>query len=556
MRGYVLRRSIPAIGGLVGLLALVGMAAATFAGIPLWIPAVAAVVLGALQFLISPWIVQWLVPATVIPNDGQRYATDDRVGAMVARRCFDAGIPLVKLGVVDDGTPNAFTFGRTPKDARMWLTRGLIERLDDDELDAVIAHELGHVKNLDFIVMAAASVVPAALYFVFRIALRANRSEARAVAAAAYLAYLVAQLVVLTLSRAREYGADHFSCACTGNGDALVSALVKIAYGMGEVDRERQVRAKALAATGKQGKKEAAALEHAAAKGQALRAMGIMPGGGSPALATALQHGIDPDRARAAMRWDVVNPWGRTLEKLSTHPLVARRIQALERSGLPGAPRRWSELMAIDSIDPALAASLRTRFVGELALALTPWALIIAIVGFGIGTGSQMALGLGLVVAGIGFCAKQAARYPRPFLPVAEITSLLEHLEAGPERGIPVEVRGTIAGRGMPGYVLSPDLVVTDRSGFVPLVYRQPVPFAAALFGLLRVPNWLGTEVVATGWYRRSPSPMVELASVRQIGPDGVTLRRARAWMWAARWTCSAGLVLVGLVVAAIGASG
>ena len=116
--------------------------------------------------------------------------------------CRDAGVPLVKLGFVDDGNPNAFTFGRTPRDARMWVTRGLLERLDERELDAVITHEVGHVRHWDFAVMTVAAVVPMVLYLVFVTARTTDRQEARAVAVGAYVAYLVSQFMLLALSPA------------------------------------------------------------------------------------------------------------------------------------------------------------------------------------------------------------------------------------------------------------------------------------------------------------------------------------------------------------------
>src|SRR5437660_4445745 len=122
--GFTIRRSLPSLTGLLALLLAVGFAAVRFAGAPPWFPVGFAVVMVVVQYLLNPFIIQWLVPATVVPHDGQRYVTDHPVGALVARRCRDAGVPLVKLGVVDDGTPNAFTFGRTLSDARMWVTRG------------------------------------------------------------------------------------------------------------------------------------------------------------------------------------------------------------------------------------------------------------------------------------------------------------------------------------------------------------------------------------------------------------------------------------------------
>src|SRR5204863_8550042 len=173
---FVLRRSLPSIGGLLGLVLAVGVAGVFALGLPLWFPAAFAIAIVLLQYAVNPLIIQWLVPATVVEHDGERYLTDHPVGEIVARRCRDAGLPLVKLGFVDDGNPNAFTFGRTPRDARMWVTRGLLERLDGDELDAVVCHELGHVKNWDFAVMTVAAVVPMVLYLIY-ISLRSSRRE-------------------------------------------------------------------------------------------------------------------------------------------------------------------------------------------------------------------------------------------------------------------------------------------------------------------------------------------------------------------------------------------
>src|SRR5205085_6672930 len=129
-------------------------------------------------------------------------------------------------------------------------------------------------------------------------------------------------------------------------------------------------------------------------------------------------------------------------------------------------------------------------------------------------TGSLLSIGLALAVAGGLLFVKQHVKYPGAFTPVPEVTGLLERLDASPVRGIPVEVRGRIIGRGMPGYVLSPDMVVQDTSGFVPLVYLQPIPFARAWFGLARVEEFIGQDVVARGWYRRSPGPAMELREV------------------------------------------
>jgi hypothetical protein len=91
--------------------------------------------------------------------------------------------------------------------------------------------------------------------------------------------------------------------------------------------------------------------------------------------------------------------------------------------------------------------------------------------------------------------------------------------------------------------VLSPDLVVQDASGFVPLSYRQPVPFMAALFALFKAEKYMGQEVLARGWYRRMPGPVIELREV--WAADGT---HSRSFEWMARFAVS-GLVLFGGVV-------
>jgi Zn-dependent protease with chaperone function len=545
--GFTLRRSLPSITGLLALVLAIGVAAVIWAGAPVWFPAVFAIGIIGLQYAINPLIIQWLVPATVIDHNGQRYLTDHPVGELVARRCRDAGVPLVKLGIVDDGNPNAFTFGRTPKDARMWLTRGLLERLDERELDAVVSHEVGHVKHWDFAVMTLAAVVPMVLYLIFLVT-RASDRQGKLIAIGAYVAYWISYFTLLALSRAREYAADHWSVECTHDGDALASALVKIAYGMGQVQAERKEQARALAES-KGRRSRVAGADRGAIRSRSMNVMGIFDQREADALAAAFASGIDPTRAVAAMRWEVVNPWGRTLEKLSSHPLVARRIAALEKME-PGAPKHWSVLKATATVPAEERAAVRHSFWGQLAIAVAPWIILMLAVLGGV-FHSVFSIGLAVAVAGCLFLLKQRVRYPTTFEAVDEVTSLLERIDASPVAGIGVNVKGHIIGRGMPGYVLSPDLVVQDESGFVPLLYRQPLPLWGSLFALFRADKYFGQEVMAQGWYRRLPGPAVELRSV--TAADGT---HTRTWSWVTRYVASGVVLLAGLIVMAVGLAG
>src|SRR5688572_4398801 len=139
---FVIRRSIPSLLMLLGLV-FAGGAVLVWLGAPLWVPVALSLTIVLVQWLIGPRLVEWLIPADEIRRraDGAGYETDDPFPRLVAHRCLEAGIPLVRLGIIDDGNPNAFTFGHTRRDARIRVTKGLLERLDEREIDAVVSHE-------------------------------------------------------------------------------------------------------------------------------------------------------------------------------------------------------------------------------------------------------------------------------------------------------------------------------------------------------------------------------------------------------------------------------
>ncbi len=536
---------MPSMAGLF-VVAATGLAIAIGCGVPV-VPLLGwATGIVFIQWAIAPYIIEWVIPAQVIPHDGTEYLANERVGAIVARRCRDAGVPLVRLGIVDDWVPNAFTFGHSKKYARLWITRGLLIGLDDAELDAVVCHELGHVRNRDFQLMTIASLVPAALYFIAVGLLHAASDDDGdaddeggglvflVAALAAFILYFVSELLLLSLSRAREYAADHWSCACTGDGDALAAALVKVTYGVADPRQHaREVQA------------HGGAESKAAQRRYATRVLGIAD---LRAVGGRRAHSLEDDLPQvAAMQWELVSPWSRILEKFSSHPMVARRIEALEASGLPGAPRRWSVARSLAGLPQDAHAGLHARVASDLFTALAPWTALVLLGGAGLFVESAALIGIAFMAGGLLLLAKQQRRYagsPK----ATTIAALHGRVDAGPVAGIPVELRGRVIGRGVAGSQVSPDLVLDDGTGFVRLDYRSWIPLATLFFGLRRAERFRGARVVAQGWYRRLPEPVVEL---RRLDATNGTSARSRWYVGC--WLFSAALIGVGagVIVAA-----
>jgi heat shock protein HtpX len=158
-----------------------------------------------------------------------------RLYEMVTRLAQRAGLPQPRVYTISDPSPNAFATGRNPQHAAVAATEGILQILDDDELEGVIAHELAHVKHRDILISSVAATLAAAIMMVSRMAMFwGGRSDddrgANPVAmlATALLAPVAAILIQTAISRSREYDADAGGAALAGRPDGLVRALTKI----------------------------------------------------------------------------------------------------------------------------------------------------------------------------------------------------------------------------------------------------------------------------------------------------------------------------------------
>lgn len=155
--------------------------------------------------------------------------------SMVRTLAARADLPMPKVYIIDSPHPNAFATGRNPENAAVAATTGLLSMLSKDEIAGVMAHELGHVKNRDTLIMTMVATIAGAISMLanFGMFFRSGDSRSGAIASllAIFVAPLAAMVVQMAISRTREFGADRAGAEISGNPLALASALAKISRG-------------------------------------------------------------------------------------------------------------------------------------------------------------------------------------------------------------------------------------------------------------------------------------------------------------------------------------
>ncbi|RQH00816.1 zinc metalloprotease HtpX [Natrarchaeobius oligotrophus] len=164
----------------------------------------------------------------------------------IERLSQQADLPKPKVAVIDSQVPNAFATGRNQRNAAVAVTTGLMNTLDRDELDGVLAHELAHVKNRDMMVMTIASFLSTIAFMMVRWGafFGGGRGRGRGgggivvAILVSLVVWIISYLLIRALSRYREYAADRGAAAITGNPAALASALMKISGRMDQVPKD------------------------------------------------------------------------------------------------------------------------------------------------------------------------------------------------------------------------------------------------------------------------------------------------------------------------------
>jgi heat shock protein HtpX len=180
--------------------------------------------------------------APVTPQDNPEvYA---RVFPLVQSLTQRMGLPMPKLWLIPDPSPNAFATGRNPQHASVAFTEGILRLMNDRELEGVVAHELGHVLHRDILISSVAATLASAITFLARMAFffggeRSDEGERRGGAWGGLLMMIVApiaaMLIQMAISRTREFDADAASAKYTGSPDGLISGLRKLEMGVERV---------------------------------------------------------------------------------------------------------------------------------------------------------------------------------------------------------------------------------------------------------------------------------------------------------------------------------
>ncbi len=172
--------------------------------------------------------------------------------AIVRGLATRGGLPMPKVYLIDQEQPNAFATGRNPANAAVAATTGLLRILDRDEVAAVMAHELAHVKNRDTLVMTMTATIAGAIAMLANFGLFFRGGDGRgnflAILLAAIVAPFAAMIVQLAISRTREYGADRGGAEICGNPRALATALAKLHRGAAAIPNPVAERNPAAAA--------------------------------------------------------------------------------------------------------------------------------------------------------------------------------------------------------------------------------------------------------------------------------------------------------------------
>lgn len=401
------------------------------------------------------------------------------------------GFKMPKFFIIEDMNPTAFTYGSGRFNARIVVSQGIFKYLNKNEIKSVIAHELGHVVNRDFIIMMIAATLLEILFIIYDSFTRDNDKKSSssgdkgdplaAIGLVSFIFYKIGTYLILYLSRTREYLADNFSASKT-NAEDLANALIKLAYGIiTEEDSDSSHRL--LNST---------------------RSLGIIDVENSKQVGTTSYITNNNKEALAeVMVFDNVSPWAFILELYSTHPLTGKRIAALSEFSKATSKKFEYDIEGAIKRMNVDFNRIYNSFSIEILITAIPFIGFVFGIIFGIILNVNI-LGTSLLLIGFGLIFRTAYSFSDTNFQNTTILECMRNVYASPIKGNAVSLDGKVIGRGVPGYVFGEDMMYQDKTGIMYLDYTSGIPLIGnILFALTKLKTLIGKPAKITGWFFR-----------------------------------------------------
>lgn len=501
-----------------------------------------------LLFVLSPWLIDGLLKLRygleTLPLT-ELLKLSPEAHKSVRKFSKKKNLSNITLKVIPLTVPLAMSYGCWPRFARITVTRGLLDSLDEDEIATIYARELGHIERWDFLVMSFATVllqIPYSLYWlsaygadrgarllqggfperlpqpavkVLSYIILGLRPVAAVISSLAYGLFWMMRWLVLWVSRRRVYYSDRFACDLTTNPNGLTRALLKISLGIAASIREKG--------------KTTAFLEGF----DLLLPVGVYQGMsiGSAGLYSDFE---------SILHWDLANPYRQWLTVNNTHPLMGDRLkilgfyakfwkleteldweqsQAKGRDNPPSFDRQKLLMLGAPFFGIPLGLLVAVAFwlLGGIFYLLNWWQVDWLFGDFWLLAGC-LPLGYSLGTLIRINCFFPDIR-PRKILDDPSLPELLSSLEAVPSDSQPVRLQGKLLGRkGASGW-LGQDLIIETSTGLVKLHHLSKFGPLGNLWPQSTRPcDLVGKSVTATGWWRRGATPWLDLDNLRSEG--------------------------------------
>ncbi len=474
--------------------------------------------------LASPWLLDWLLTnfygRRELPKETLNAHSRETV-RLLQRYCQQRRWISPKLSVLPITAPIALSYGYLPRTARIVVSLGLLEQLADDEIATIYASELAHITHGDCAVMSLVLLLTLPIYRVYeqvsqwtdKISNKILQIPGVVISSLAYGVWCLLTGTALWLSKLRVYYSDRLAAEITGNPNALVRALLKIAIGVA-TDIEKQ--------------------EHTSWQLESLNIVAPVSHQQSLCLGSiAGQISFE-----SFLMWDSLNPYRRWFTINSSHPMIGDRIQRLceiarhwhldlELYLTNQQPLKIKASSFVLQIAPFLGIPFGLMFAGVLCLM---WQIAFSFKLFNlkwIYDDWSFVNGCVLIGISIGIVMRLLYFFPdadmkpsilQSFLPDAKSTTihtgdrlpnLLANPSALPIDSIRVRLVGKLLGRRGTSNSLEQDLILQTNTGLVKLHH------ISGLLQLVNPQDWIGRQITVTGWFRRGATPWIDIQTLQ-----------------------------------------